>query len=64
MALDDVIRDLLVEISKYLNQRTSDGRRGGELVQRHYIVRVRNSLFLPGVSTNSTAAASDSSPHR
>ena len=64
MALDDVIRDLLVEIAKNLNQRPSDGGGGELVVHRDHIVGVRNRSLLPGVSTDTNAAASDSSPRR
>ena len=64
MALDDVISDLLVKIAKNLNQRPSDGRGGELVVHRDYIVGVGNRSLLPGVSSDSNAAASDSSPRR
>ena len=40
---DDVIRDLLVEVSENLDERTSDA--GGRNVERHHVIRIRNSLF-------------------
>lgn len=64
MALDDVVRDLLIEVAKYLDQRPSDGRGGRELVHRHDIVGIGNSLFLPAVASDSTGAASDAPPRR
>lgn len=58
--LDDVIRDTLVEIAQNFNQRASDaggvgGRKG--LVQRHHVVRIRDSLFSIAAAITAAAAA-------
>ena len=50
---DDVIRDLLVEVSENLDERSSDA--GGRNVERHHVIRIRNSLFR--IATAAAAAA-------
>lgn len=56
--LDDVIGDLLVEVTQDLDQRPGDVRRRERLVQRHHIVRVRDRSFLLRAPASIPAAAS------
>lgn len=56
--LDDVIGDLLVEVTQDLDQRPGDVRRRERLVQRHHIVRVRDRSLLLRAPACIPAAAS------